>query len=322
MKKTLWYSDRCLPWRIVLLGIIAFTVLLCGIYSPVNAKDIKQKSFASPEEAVKALVEAVRTNDRNELLAIFGPEGKEVISSGDEVEDRTVRERFLKKYEEMNKLETRASDEALLHMGADDWIFPIPVAKKDNTWFFDTGEGKAEILNRRIGRNELRVIEALQEYGNAQREYASKDRDGDGVLEFAQKFGSTKGKKDGLYWEVKEGEEESPFGPLAASAAKEGYTKKKSGTDAPRPFHGYYYRVLTKQGRHAIGKNFDYIVNGNMILGFAAIAYPAQYGNSGIMSFIVNQEGVVYQKDLGKNTEKIAKAVKMYDPDKTWKKVE
>jgi hypothetical protein len=303
--------------------MIAFTLLLSGICSPVNAKDIKQKSFASPEEALKALVEALRVNDRNELLAIFGPEGKELISSGDEVEDRTVRERFLKKYEEMNKLEPIAPDEVLLHMGADDWIFPIPVVKMDNAWFFDTKEGKEEILNRRIGRNELRVIEAFREYGDAQREYASKDRDGDGVLEFAQKFGSTKGKKDGLYWEVKEGEEESPFGPLVASAAKEGFTgltKKKGG--APVPYHGYYYRILTKQGKHVTGGNFDYMANGNMILGFAAIAYPARYGNSGIMSFIVNQEGVVYQKDLGKNTEKIAKAVKMYDPDKTWKKVE
>ena len=320
MKKTLWYSDRCLLWRVALLGIIAFTVVLSGIHSPVNAKDIKQKSFASPEEAVKALVEALRVNDRNELLAIFGPEGKEVISSGDEDMDRVGREQFLKRYEEMNKLESIAPDEVLLRVGNDDWICPIPFVKKGNVWFFDIEEGKAEILNRRIGRNELRVIEAFREYGDAQREYASKDRDGDGVLEFAQKFGSTEGKKDGLYWEVKEGEEESPFGPLVASAAKEGYTKKKQ--DAPRPFHGYYYRILTKQGKHATGGNFDYIVKGNLILGFAAIAYPARYGNSGIMSFIVNQEGVVYQKDLGKNSEKIAKAVKMYDPDKTWKKVE
>jgi hypothetical protein len=320
MKKTLWYSDRSLLWRIVLLGIIAFTVVLSGIYSPADAKNIKQKSFASPEEAVKALVEALRANDKNELLAIFGPEGKELISSGDEDKDRANRQQSVKKYEEMNKLESIAPDEVLLHVGTDDWIFPIPVVKKDNAWFFDTEEGKAEILNRRIGRNELNVIEVLREYVDAQREYASKDRDGDGVLEFAQKVRSTKGKKDGLYWEVKEGEEQSPFGPLAASAAKEGYTKKKG--DAPRPFHGYYYRILTKQGKHATGENFDYMAKDNMILGFAAIAYPAQYGNSGIMSFIVNQEGVVYQKDLGKNTEKIAKAVKMYDPAKTWKKVE
>jgi hypothetical protein len=320
MKKTLWYSDRCLLWRIVLLGIIAFAILLGGIHPPVNAGDIKQKSFASPEEAIKALVEALRVNNKNELLAIFGPEGKEVISSGDEDMDRARREQFLKQYGEMNKIETIASDEVLLHVGADEWIFPIPVVKKDNAWFFDTEEGKAEILNRRIGRNELNVIEVLREYVDAQREYASKDRDGDGVLEFAQKVRSTKGKKDGLYWEVKEGEEQSPFGPLAASAAKEGYTKKKG--DAPRPFHGYYYRILTKQGKHATGENFDYMAKDNMILGFAAIAYPAQYGNSGIMSFIVNQEGVVYQKDLGKNSETIAKAVKMYDPDKTWKKVE
>jgi hypothetical protein len=254
-------------------------------------------------------------------LAILGPGGKELTSSGDEVADKEGREKFLNAYDEMNKLEQESADKIVLHVGTDDWPLPIPIVEKDNKWIFDTKAGKEEILNRRIGRNELNVIEVLHAYVDAQREYASSDCKGGGVVEFAQKFISTEGKHDGLYWEAKEGEEMSPLGPLVAQAANEGYAEKAEGINFS-PFHGYYYKILKGQGKHATGGIYDYVVKGKMILGFALVAYPAQYGNSGVMAFIVNQEGVIYQKDLGKNTEKIAKAMKKFDPDKTWKKVE
>jgi hypothetical protein len=280
-----------------------------------------QKSFASPEEAVSALVAAVKTDDQKEMLTILGPEGDELISSGDETADKVGREKFLNAYEDMNKLEKVSTNKVILHIGKDDWLLPIPIVKKNNTWSFDTKAAKEEILNRRIGRNELNVIEVLHAYVDAQREYASKDCKGDGAVEFAQKFVSTKGKHDGLYWEAKEGEEMSPLGPLVARAAKEGYAEKSAGINFS-PYHGYYYKILNGQGKNATGRAYDYIVKGKMILGFALVAYPAQYVNSGIMTFIVNQEGIIYEKNLGKNTERIAKEMTKFDPDRTWRKAE
>ncbi len=316
-----WYKKRGSLCLTALTGIIAAVILLSGTYSPSLAKSIRQKSFASPEEAVKALVVAVRADDKKEIFAVLGPGGKELISSGDEVADKAGREKFLKAYDEMNKLEKESANKMVLHVGADDWPLPIPIVEKNNTWVFDTKAGKEEILNRRIGRNELNVIEVLHAYVDAQREYASKDCKGGGVREFAQKFISTEGKHDGLYWKAKEGEEMSPLGLLIAQAAKEGYAKKAEGINFS-PFHGYYYRILKGQRKHATGGAYDYVVKGKMILGYALVAYPAQYGNSGIMTFIVNQEGLIYQRNLGKNTESIAKAMKKFDPDRTWKKVE
>jgi len=236
------------------------------------------------------------------------------------VRDKAERERFLKNYEEKNSLEKKG-DEAILQVGKDDWPLPIPIRKTGSAWSFDTRAGREEILNRRIGRNELNVIDLLEAYVDAQREYASRDWDGDGVYPYAQKIQSTPGKRDGLYWEVKEGEEESPLGPLAARAAKEGYTRKGK-TEKPSPLSGYYFRILKAQGKHATGGAYDYVVKGRMIFGFGLVAWPAKYGSSGIMTFIVNQEGAVYEKDLGKSTAKSAGAMKRYDPDPTWKKVE
>jgi hypothetical protein len=270
---------------------------------------------------VNALVVAVKADNKKEMLAILGPVGKELISSGDEVADKEGREKFLKAYDEMNTLEKESADKIVLHVGTDNWPLPIPIVKKNNTWVFDTKAGKEEILNRRIGRNELNVIEVLHAYVDAQREYASKDCKGSGVVEFAQKFISTEGKHDGLYWEAKEGEEMSPLGPLVAQAANEGYAERAEGINFS-PFHGYYYKILKEQGKHATGGAYDYVVKGKMILGYALVAYPAQHGNSGVMTFIVNQEGIIYQKDFGKNTESIAKAMKKFNPDKTWNKVE
>lgn len=307
-------------WLTVPACLIAASMLLLGAASNLQAADKAQKGFSSPEVAVKSLVAAVKADDKKEMLAILGPGGKELISSGDEVADKAGRERFLKAYDQMNTLEQKSANQMVLCVGADNWPLPIPVVKKGATWIFDTKKGKQEILNRRIGRNELNVIEVLHAYVDAQREYASKDFKGSGTVEFAQKFISAEGQHDGLYWEAKEGEEMSPLGPLVAQAANEGYAEKTEGINFS-PFHGYYYRVLKGQGGNATGGAYDYVVKGKMILGFALVAYPAQYGNSGIMTFMVNQEGVIYEKNLGKNTELTAKAMKKFNPDKTWRKV-
>jgi hypothetical protein len=254
------------------------------------------------------------------LLAIFGVEAKEVIFSGDPVSDKQRREQFIQAYDQKNGL-IKEGDKMVLTVGEKDWPFPIPLAKKGDQWFFDTKAGKEEILNRRIGQNELSTIQTMLAIVDAQREYAMNDLDGDGVLEYAEKFMSDAGKKNGLYWETKEGEEPSPLGEIAAGARAEGYTGKGS-KDKPSPFHGYYFRMLKKQGKQAPGGAFDYMVKGQQIGGFAVVAYPAIYGNSGVMTFVVNHEGEVYQKDFGKNTAKTAKAMTQFDPDKTWKKVQ
>jgi len=321
MKSPRTCLNKTLLLPLIFALVCAAAIALSAPDSSAATAKAKQKTFASPEEAVKALVDALKTGDKAELSAIFGPGSESVISSGDNVLDKAERERFLKNYEEKNSLEKKGDDEVILQVGKDDWPLPIPIRKTGSAWSFDTKAGKEEILNRRIGRNELNVIDLLEAYVDAQREYARKDWDGDGVYPYAQKIQSTPGKKDGLYWEVKEGEEESPLGPLAARAAQEGYTRKPK-TEKPSPYYGYYFRILKAQGKHAPGGAYDYVVKGKLILGFGLVAWPAKYGSSGIMTFIVNQEGVVYQKDLGRGTAKAAGAMKRYDPDPTWKKVE
>jgi hypothetical protein len=287
--------------------------------APAASAPGRQASFRSPEEAVQKFVAAVRSGDRKALRTILGPDSGEIVSSGDAVADKAGRERFLKLYDEKNGLEQAGTGKAILSIGLQDYPFPIPVVKKEERWLFDTRSGKEEILNRRIGRNELNAMEVLHAYVEAQRDYASRKRAGTGAMEFARKIRSTPGKRDGLYWEVKEGEPESPLGPLAAEAAREGYAPAQGN---PAPYHGYLFRILTSQGKNAEGGAFDYIVNGKMILGFGLVAYPAQYGSSGIMTFIVNQNGTIYQKDLGKNTDKTAAAMTLYDPDETWKRID
>ncbi len=308
--------------------MVVAAIMIVGYDQSVFAAEVKptvQKTFKTPEEAVKGVIDAVKSaaksDDTKELLAIFGPAGKEIISSGDQVADKAGRERFVKACEEMTKLEKETDKKVTLVVGNNEWPFPIPIVKKGETWVFDTMAGKEELLNRRIGRNELNTIQTCLAYVDAQREYAMKDRDSDKVREYAQKFRSTKGKKDGLYWEAKEGEEQSPLGPFAAQAVREGYASKKP-SDNPVPYHGYFYRILKAQGKNAPGGAYDYVVNGKMIGGFALVAYPAEYGSSGIMTFVVNHDGVVYEKDLGKETGKIAGAMTKFDPDKTWKEVE
>lgn len=278
-----------------------------------------QKTFSSPEDAVAALVAATRAEDNKALLAVLGQNAKSIVQSGDPVADRAGRERFNKSFDEANKLERQGDDKATLSVGKDNWPFPIPVVKKAKGWQFDAKQGEEEILNRRIGRNELAVIQVVQAYVDAQREYYTADPDKDKLLQYAQKFGSTKGKRDGLYYPTAAGEPPSPLGSLVARARAAGY--KPGEGPKPAPYYGYYYRILKAQGKHAPGGAYDYVVRGNMIGGFALVAYPAKYANSGVMSFIVNQDGVVYQKDLGPNTASIASRMTKFDPDESWKRL-
>ena len=286
-----------------------------------KTQKISQKTFSTPEDAAQALVTAAKADDTEQLLSILGPEGKQLLFSGDEVQDRAGLERFAKAYDEKNQLVKESEKKAVIEVGNDSWPVPIPIVQaSEGKWRFDTKQGKEEILNRRIGRNELSTIQACLAFLHAEREYASKDRNGDGVLEYAQKFVSDQGQKNGLYWEAKEGEEPSPLGPLFAMAKKEGYSKKSDGE--PTPYHGYFFKILKSQGKSAPRGAYDYVINGRMVGGFAMVAYPAQYGVSGIMTFIVSHDGVVYQKNLGKGTASVAQAMKSFNPDKSWKKLE
>ncbi len=308
--------------RLFCRDVAAFIVLIVvttfGILA--SAQDIRQREFKSPQDAFNALLEAAKNNDTKGLLAVFGPESKDVISSGDVVADTQAREHFSMAAAEGVKFSKYDDETQLVLIGKDEWCFPIPIVKSGQGWTFSTEDGKEEIINRRIGKNELNTIQVSLAYVDAQREYASKDRNGDAVLQYAQHFLSQKEKKDGLYWEAASGEKSSPLGPLIARATEEGYTFRKG--EKPSPYHGYYYKILKSQGSNAPGGELDYVVNGKMVKGFGLVAYPAQYGVSGIMTFMVNQQGVVYEKNLGPKTEEIAKAITEYDPDKTWKKVE
>ena len=316
MNSVALYQNNEARWLTVLAFLVSVTLFLLWDASSSHAQDMPHRSFSSPEAAVTSLVAAVRANDTQKMLAILGAGSKELIFSGDDVADRTGREKFIQAYDRMNTLQKVSADRVTLCIGNDSWPLPIPVVKAGQMWVFDAEQGKQEILNRRIGRNELHVMDVVHAYTDAQHEYASRDCAGGGVVEFAQKLISTQDRRDGLYWEAKNGEKASPLGPLVARAAKEGYADADLS-----PFHGYYFKILKGQGEHAQGGAYDYVVKGKMILGFALVAYPAEYGNSGIMTFIVNQEGIGYEKDLGKDTTRIAEKMKIFDPDKTWKRV-
>ncbi|HSB58539.1 MAG TPA: DUF2950 domain-containing protein, partial [Methyloceanibacter sp.] len=277
-------------------------MLILGAALVVAAPCSAQERFKTTEEAVTALVDAAKAEDKKELLKVLGPKGQQIVSSGDPVADRNARDKFVAAYDTKHNITQDGDDTATLVIGDDDWPFPIPMVRKHDGWRFDTGAGLDEILRRRIGRDELSAIQVMLAYVQAQNEYASLDPDGLGPHVYAQRIVSSPGKKDGLYWPTAEGEEPSPLGDLAAQASAEGY---KVG-QKPIPYHGYFYRVLKRQGASASGGAYDYVVNGKMIGGFALLAYPAEYGNSGIMTFIVNQDGTVFQKDLGERTQKIA----------------
>jgi Protein of unknown function (DUF2950) len=306
------FMNRC---HRVAFVLAVFIVAIGSVQTALGAAAVKQKTFSAPEEGVKALIDAMKKNDMKEILQILGPEAKPFLETGDPVSDRETRERFVKSYEESNKLVKSGDTKAVLEVGKDAWPLPIPLVKENGGWRFDTEEGKEEIINRRIGRNELDVIQVCLAVVDAEREYYQRDPDGDKLLQYAQKFISTKGKRDGLYWQTKPDEQPSPLGPLVARARGEGY---KGADGKPIPYHGYYYKILTGQGKDAPGGAYDYVVRGKMMGGFGMVAYPAQYGASGIMTFIVNHDGVVYQKDLGPKTASVAQSMTRFNPDKTW----
>jgi Protein of unknown function (DUF2950) len=274
------------------------------------------KTFSSPEDAVHALTTAVNARDTNALTAIFGPSFEDVVSP-DPVQAENELTQFAANLNASNHLSHVNANRCVLETGEDSWPFPIPIVRTNGSWFFDTDAGKDEIINRRIGENELFALKAIRAGAEAQREYAAKDHDGDEVREFAQRILSSPGKKDGLYWSPDIDGEISPLGPGFAAAQREGYLKDEQ-SDEPQPLHGYLFKILTRQGKHAPGGAYDYIINGNMIGGFALVAWPSDYGDTGIMTFIINQQGKVYQKDLGKDTESIVKKMKAYDLDPSW----
>ena len=288
-----------------------------GSVNTEQTENVVAKSFPSPDDAAKALIDAVTNDDNDQLVSLFGSSEADLLASGDEVEDKNNRTEFANLAKEKMHLEQVDENKSILHVGNADWPFPIPVVKVDGGWQFDAEQGREEILNRRIGRNELNTAAAIRGYVEAQFDYANSDWDGDDVSEYAQKLMSEPGKFDGLFWEVEEGQPQSPLGPLIAEARAQGY-KQKGQDEKSTPYHGYYYHILTRQGRNAPGGKYDYIINGNMIAGFALIAFPAQYGSSGIMTFIVNHQGKIYQKDLGPKTAILAEKIKEYNPDSSW----
>jgi len=276
-----------------------------------------QQTYKTPEAAVDALVAAAKADDEKAALAVFGKAGEDIVSSGDKVSDEAIRKRFVESYDAKHQIAMDGDAKATLVIGQNDYPFPVPLVRKAGLWSFDTEAGRREVLVRRIGRNELNAIQTSLAYVDAQDEYAAKDR-GAGVGVYAQRFVSEPDKKNGLYWPTAAGEEESPLGELFAAASKQGYRAGEGRT----PYHGYYYKILTKQGPAAPGGAHDYVVNGKMIGGFALVAYPAEYRNSGVMTFLVNYDGTVYQKDLGRDTTALAEEMTAYNPDKTWTKAD
>lgn len=284
------------------------------------AESTEPQRFPTPDEAAAALAAAVQADQPVALAGLFGPDHDGLLSSGDPVEDKNNREGFAALAKVRLAIDKTSENQATVLVGDTSWPFPIPLVKQGDGWQFDAAQGEREIINRRIGRNEMRTLSAMRGYVEAQAEYAGNDRDGDGVLEYAQKFTSAPGQQDGLFWDPLPGEADSPLGPLMADAQAQGYALNGNPRQ-PTPYHGYYFRILTRQGPAAPGGKYDYVINGNMIAGFALVAFPASYGASGIMSFIVNHQGRVYQQNLGPKTADVAKAMKEFNPDPGWEPV-
>ena len=300
-------NRRKLLQRTIVPGVIALALFA----SP----SLAQESYKSPEAAAAALADAVKAGPKD-ILKVLGRAAEDIVSSGDEVADKDIRARFSSMYDTKHDIKVEGNKTATLVLGPDDFPFPIPLVNTKAGWAFDTDEGRIEVLRRRIGRNELDAIQTALAYVDAQNEYADKDR-GEGAGVYAQRFVSSPGRKDGLFW--RDDSDPSPLGALAAAASKEGYEASDVG---PTPYHGYYFHILKGQGRDAPGGALNYVVKGKMVGGFGLIAWPAEYGNSGVMTFLVNHAGTVYQKDLGKRTEFIAERTTLFDPDETWKKVD
>jgi hypothetical protein len=296
-----------------LLASLTATALLFAAPSAASA----QQTYKTPDAAAEALVAAAKADDEKAALVVFGKDGEDIISSGDKVSDEDIRKRFVAAYDAKHQIVMQGDDKAVLVIGEKDYPFAVPLVRKGGLWSFDTEGGRREVLYRRIGHNEISAIQTSLAYVDAQEEYADKNR-GEGVGVYAQRFISQDGKKDGLYWPTAAGEDESPLGELFAAATQQGY----HAGEGRSPYHGYYYKILTKQGSAVTGGALDYVVKGRMIGGFGLVAYPAQYRNSGVMTFIVNQDGVVYQKDLGWDTPVVAEEMTAYNPDKTWTKAD
>jgi hypothetical protein len=308
--------------NVLFVSLITITALAAGCNkSEETQAPSGPKTFASPENAGQAVYAAAKAGGSDALMAIFGPEAKDLIFSGDPVQDKTGLDLFTSRYDEMHRWAKLANGGMVLDVGAENYPFPFALLKNSSgQWYFDSGSARQEILARRIGGNELATVDVLNAMADAQAEYFSRTHDGSHVRQYAQKFISDDGKQNGLYWKpADENQPESPVGPLAAHASAEGYG---GNTQAPQPFHGYFYRILTKQGEQARGGAREYVVNGAMTGGFAILAYPAEYGNSGVMSFLINQDGVAFEKNLGENTADVAKAITAFNPDDGWKPVE
>ena len=296
---------------------VAFCILASCIWTPmVAAAGIAQTTFSSPEEGVVALMAAVQSNNIPMLRAILGPRSRKLISSGDDVADEQRRTAFIREYNNAHQVHLYGDTKATLTVGNDAWPMPIPMVKSGTRWRFDTRQGEKEILARRIGANELAAIQVCLAIVDAENEYASKLWSQDTGARYADRFVSTPGQRDGLYWDVNDNEPQSPLGPLLAAAAHEGYVQAESKPLAP--YHGYYYKILTGQGENAPGGAYDYMVHGRMIGGFAILAYPARYGASGVMSLLVDHEGRVYEKDLGRTTSDVAGKITTFNPDASW----
>jgi hypothetical protein len=312
-------GDMRLPLSFGRLLFTTLTVLLPAMPSTASSDFFRQTTFSSAEEGMQAFVDTIRLNDPVVLQTLLGAEGLTLFDSGDAAADAQWRKRFLNAYADAHKIVFKENaTRAVLAVGRDEWPMPIPLVKSEAGWRFDTPHAAEEILNRHIGRNELAAIQVCLAIVDAERDYAAQDADGDGVPEFTAKFVSSPGTRDGLYWETREDEPLSPAGPLLAAAASEG--PASSDTTALTPFHGYLYRMLTKQGKNAPGGAYNYAVNGKLLGGFAVIAFPARYGTSGVVSFMVNHDGVVYQKDLGQDTAALAAEMTEFDPDPSWRR--
>jgi hypothetical protein len=318
--KTLQFTRRTIAiHRLILPAIVASLLAVAvpaQVSKAVSTPAADQQTFSTPDEALAALKSAVASADKPSLRKVIGPAIEE-IASGDDVADKASYALFGKRLDKRSNLVKKDESTVILYVGAENWPLPFPIVRSGDRWFYDGEAGLNEMFNRRIGANELHTIRVCREVVKAQLEYASEDRDGDEVLEYAQHFNSAPGAKNGLYW-VSDNDDESPFGPVVAYASTGGYAISHE----PQPFHGYYFRILTRQGPKAPGGAYNYVINGNMIGGFAVLAYPATWGNSGLMSFIVNQQGKVYQKDLGSNTAAIAAGLRAFNPDPTWSPVE
>ena len=295
------------------LALLTGTALLALALSSLAQA---QQRFNTPEAAVESLVAAARSGDRRTVVSILGPGSQELVSSGDPVEDDNVKKEFLTAYDAQHRIVSESGKPSVLVVGQNDWPFPIPLVQRDGQWSFDTAAGREEILARRIGLNELATMKAMLAYWDAQNEYADMNKDKNGMATYAQRIVSTPGKKDGLYWPTSGSEPDSPLGEAVAAATQRGYR-----VGAGEPYHGYYYKVLTSQGPNAPGGAVDYVVRGNMIGGFGLVAYPAEYGTSGIMTFIINNDGDIYERDLGSGTGRIASRMTTFNPDHTWRKV-